>query len=388
MNKIDLSKEAEALLLMSRLNPTNVEVDLTKEYLKESSFNYTLFVSLAIDHRVSQLVYKNMLDNDIHRFLPVKWRNSIEAFYYFVKRRNEFIFNKIDVIFSDLNSSDIPYASLKGTMLLHDIYVDYGLRLFNDIDILVKENNLSLVTSLLNNLGFEQMIFDKENARLQSVSKKQKIFHRMSTHELIPFYLNINNEECRHIEIDIQFDIFNRGKFLKQAFYIKSVFEELNKVRLKSGLMITVLKPEYNILQLASHLYQDATRILTIREGKDLELIKFVDIYEFVKKHFNNIDWDLLAEVVNKNHINHILYYSLHHTEVLLGSFVPENFMQVIKPNDLKYLDTYGTDENLFIKWEIPFIKRMFRTDRKQMISVNEVSERSEYYKTMKMFEH
>lgn len=381
-----IENEVKLILKLSKLSPSYDEIEAVKNILIKGDFSPSKFFSNMFEHRVTQIIYWNLVQNKLQGYLHLKWRHVLENYSNYVRKRNEIIYAQMASIFEEFNKLNILFAPLKGTMLLHTTYGDYSLRYGHDIDILVQEKDLSTITTFLLEKGFIQCLFDKETGEMVPATKKQKIFHRMSTHELVPFYLKTDTPECNYIMLDIQFDIFNRAKNMRQYFDHQKLFESL--VPTKSQILgdITFLKAEYNILQLASHLYQDATRILSIRERKDLELIKFIDLYEYTKRNISNVDWEKFAVEIIEYNLQHILYFSLFYCEQLLGSLIPEEFMRRIKPIDLEYLDSYGVEEEKSIKWEKPFMERMFNPNRvKEINNIDQglIVESSKYRNSM-----
>lgn len=380
------SNEIALLLYLSKINPTEEELSTAGNIIHNGEYSPAFLFALMFDHRVALICFRNMKKNNLIGKLPFKFLHILENYTTHVKERNEKVFAKLGPVFEQLNHLEIPYAPLKGTMLLHNTYKDYSLRYSNDVDILVQEKDLSAISSLLEKHDLEQRIFNYDTAKFEPASKQQKIFHRMTTHELLPFLLYDEvNPDFPYLEVDIQFDIFNRAKNLRQYFDHSKLFEQLCDTPTSLGTM-TILRPEYNILQLASHLYQDATRLISIKKGKDLELIRFLDIYEFVNQNSQQIDWEYLASEVEQYNVQHILFYALYYTELLLGEFVPVSFMDKIRPLNLDYLDTFGVEEGLSIKWSKSFVKRMFDLKRMEEIrSVDQdaITQTSKYYKGM-----
>lgn len=373
-----IGKEIDALIYLSKLNPSNDEIESVKHTFENSEIQVSIFAALAIEHRVAQIIYINMVRFDLIHYLPVKWRDVMKCVYEFVKKKNIHFLSRLEKVFLEMNSKDITYAVIKGAMLINEIYSDYGLRQFNDIDILVMEKDLSSIEKMLVEQGFSQEIYDIKTRTRVLATKKQKIFHRMTTHELLPFRLKTGISDLGEITVDIQFDIFNRGKFMKQEYNMKSLFNNLETINVNNA-CITILNPKYNILQLSSHLYHDAVRIRTIRNGRDLELARFLDLYEYINMKKSKVDWVAFSDELNKSNINHIVFYSLYFTELLYGEFLPDGFLKDIMPTNTDYLDTYGLDEGLLIKWEIPFPKRMFLFNRSNVVKNINIDGKSQF---------
>lgn len=355
--------EIELILTLSKLTVSDEEIIKVKNMLELRKLDFDKLVSMLFLHRTSMTFYKNLKKFNLTSYFPNKLVGLLSVMYLGNKMRNTYYYEQTVKIFNAFYSEGIKCIPMKGTILNHQIYKDYGLRYSGDMDILIQDKNLSKVTSILNEHGFVQGYI--KNGSIDPATKELKMFHRLSTHELVPFLLETNEEVCEFIEFDVQFDIFNRAKNMRVNYNLEQLFDTAIEIDIiNEQAKCYSLKPEYNVLQLSSHLYQDATRIQGIKERKDQELIKYVDVYEYINQFKHEMDWATFAEELVTNQVNHIVYYTLYHTEILFGQFIDPAFMDSIKPDNLSYLDIFGVEEDTKHNWEIPFLERFFNSNR------------------------
>ncbi|HDX9688668.1 TPA: nucleotidyltransferase family protein [Bacillus thuringiensis] len=359
-----LGFEEEIILKLAKLNPKKTDVEWCRYVFENKYISSRKLFNLMVEHKVVLLVYNNMLTNGLNTYLFQKWRNILNVIFDGNQLRNKFVNKNVSELLSQFYDNGIYCAPLKGSMLNQTIYRNYNVRTSNDVDLLVEEKNLGKVTEILKDNDFIQG--ELKDGKIKEASRKQKLLSRMSSHELVPFIKKTEHSFCEYLIIDVQFQIFSQEKNLQIPFEIEKLFQKLVPLELEEHKSkFFLLKPEYYLIQLASHLYQDAVLIQSIISEKDIELMKYVDIYEFISYYKDILDWCFLEREVKQSNISEIMYYTLYHTEELFGNFVPKNFMAAIKPKKLDFLNKYGIEKQETFYWEKPFIDRVFDLNRR-----------------------
>lgn len=381
-NKKMIDKEGELIILLSKLSLSLDEITSVEKILAKE-INLEKFIHYAFEHKVINIVYRNLIKLNLHKNIPKKWRKLFDLYYGGNKYRNEFIYKSITPIFNEFFNEGIKCVGLKGIMLNHKVYGDIGLRYNNDIDILLLEKDLNRATTILKKHGFIQGFINSREEKVIEATRKEVMFQRLTTHELIPLIKKTEDYLCDFISVDVQFDIFSRAKNMK----ISTIAEDLfNKAVYNNNFF--ELCHEHNLLQLCSHAFQDATMLESIKKGKDLELIKFLDIYEYTKQNFEFISWDYLKEITFKSKTQHIVYYSFFYTEEIFGPILPEAFRESIKPKDERYLHQFGFEEIEPLNWgNNQILSRLFNNNRSSILnnlSETETMESDKYLNIMK----
>ncbi|GFN32226.1 nucleotidyltransferase family protein [Paenibacillus xylaniclasticus] len=373
-----INKEARTVLLLCKVEPSEYEIEEANLLLGAPDFHFIQFLAYLMEHKVTMIVYRNLLAHSLHRHIPPKYMHMIDLFASGMEERNQVLDDQLMPLFRLIQDRGITALLLKGAVLRHTVYPSPGLRFSNDTDLLVQEKDLQSICKLLVELGFIQGFFSYKTG-VEPAKRQEVITKRMVTHEVVPFLKEVHHPMCKVVQVDINFDIFNRAKRMRTGFDTAALFESV----IPSSSVLASLRHEYNILQLSSHLYQDAAMVQGIRAHKDMELIKYVDIYEYIRKFGSSIDWDWLRSEIVQAGLQSVVFYALYHMEYLLGSIVPASFMNSIAPDDKAYLDYYGVEEEKPIRWKKTFLERMFDSRRKlELLDVDkkELSESSKYF--------
>lgn len=91
--------------------------------------------------------------------------------------RNMLILHDTEIILAALQQVGIPAAGLKGIYLLENVYPDIGARSMNDIDILVKKQDLPKSLAVMHELGYKPTSYfslDDENVDTKHVPPMEK----------------------------------------------------------------------------------------------------------------------------------------------------------------------------------------------------------------------
>jgi len=179
------------------------------------------------------------------------------------------------------------------------VYPDPALRIMADLDILVKETDLSTAASILQQIGY---------------SPWDKTVEDPADHHLPPFVKNGT------VPVEI-----HRGLHRVGAPDIAGLWERAVQAKLGSG-QAMVLSVEDLLLQLSLHASQ---------HNFTLRLSSVYDVYETIRVHRAQIDWKELGGRAHRRGAGKALFLMLLLSVDLLGAAVPIEFLERIKPSDL-----------------------------------------------------
>lgn len=360
---MNVTLDERLLLILGKMTVTDHEVAEAEEIINNPNFAIEQFFRLMFEHRVATFVYHNLVRFNLKHKISRKYRHVLDIYVHNVAERYSELNKIIEQLFEFFQKANVSPVVLKGTMLNETLYKEFGPRYCNDIDLLVKENELDHVCNILKSTGFTQGFYVSKDDRIVPATRKQEIFQKMTTHEVVGFLKRLSNPVYGVVSVDVQFDIFSRSKNMRRYVDLGHLFDHLECVETGAGVSLNTLKAEHNILQLAAHIYSDAVRIPDILSGKDGELYKYTDLYEFVIAKRDQVDWIAFASQLVDMGISDIVYFACHHTEQLFGQFVPSELMTMIKPEKLDILNQYGFEEEKHFTWELSFPDRFFRPD-------------------------
>ncbi|MFD1735389.1 nucleotidyltransferase family protein [Bacillus salitolerans] len=361
-------------------NKKNIE-----KLLKDSLFNPPLFIKLCSEHKLMGLVYEVLNRHDIFYLLHDKWSDIFLHYSNGNQKKNEIYQSELKIIVAKFNENNIKYATLKGAILCSEVY-NIGSRFCKDIDILIDEDQLTKASVILNELGYVQG--EKWSNNIREYSKQEKLFKRLGHHVLSSFTKKFENTEI-YVNVELAFDIFNN----KNSSPVKKqlVRESLNSSEVNKD-MINKLNTEIMLLQLCFSIYKDSTSVHSIRHGKDIELIKYVDLYRFILKNFSQINWEYFIFNINilSQDGKKAVFYTFYHLELIFGDIIPVEIMSCLRPEDITFLNDYGLDEEKVFRWEKSFDERIFWSDRKFQIinNIDELKKFKEYEERVKKFQN
>jgi hypothetical protein len=358
-----ISNEYRLILLFAQLQPSENEI---KEMLEafDERLDWGQFLFQAAHHRVIPLIWDNICKLELVSKMDKYVRHIFESETRRVIKHNQAVYKEARKINQEFNNHEIKAVTLKGAVLAPTIYGNIGLREFHDVDYLVDEAELTKVTHILGNLDFSQGLIDVNKNTITPVSKQEKIKHRMYTHEMVAFLKLTDDEYCKVIDIDINFEISWRGTrhtpvpaLGTRDFLNHTVKVELEEISTYS------LTPEYQLIHLCAHLYSEAVYFCFedrwYRDKHDLQLIKFCDIHELLRQE--KVDFRKLYSIVQHTELTVPMFYSLSLLDRLYPGKVDKEFLRDLNVNT-KVLDIYYDQQGNEWTWKTDFETRMFDT--------------------------
>lgn len=229
----NLTAEAQLLIACARLRmdiPTRKRIT----ELVKAGIGWERFTGLAERHRVVPLVYR-CLKSTAGELLPEKVLRRYQTLCRQIAAGNLFLTVELRRLLSLLTAEDIPAVPLKGPLLAQTIFGNVALRTFNDLDILIKREDLERATALLQAQGYL--------STRTLTSSGQKVHLR--THHAYGFL-----HRQRNVFIELQWGIS------KNYFSVKLDFEALQP-HLQSlqfgGMEVQKIRDEFLLILLIVH---------------------------------------------------------------------------------------------------------------------------------------
>ncbi len=257
-------------------------------------------IQLAIRHRVAPLLCARLRTFPAQD-IPVRVLKILEKEYLTSAMANMVLFNEFSRIFNVFNENGLACIALKGAHLAELVYSDPALRIMADLDILVKEVELSGAASLLQQMGYctwNKTSDDPANHHLPPFIKKGAM----------PVEIHWG---LHRVELPVTADI-------------AGVWERAVPARLGSGKTL-VLSVEDLLLQLSVHAFQ---------HNFDLPLCSIYDVYETIRSHQSKINWKELESRAHHWNAEKPLFLMLLLSVDLLGAAVSPEFLERMRPGD------------------------------------------------------
>ncbi len=268
---LKISNEAKLIFCCAR-----VEMDLPiQNQIKElfiQPIDWNKVIERAILHGVGPLIYYNLNKINLNgKIIPQEIILKLKTYYYETLVRNMQFWKELQQILNALEQSKIKAIPIKGIILAETLYRNIGLRPMIDIDLLIQESDLSIFEKVIIELGY------KKELEGYTENHWREYYHH--------FVFKRENAAHFPLQLEIHWDLSvprpNKILFLK--------LWQRTKQETIDGVKISLLSPEDTLLCLALHLRRH-TRSLILRH--------ICDIYELLKQHESNFDWNyVIAEV-------------------------------------------------------------------------------------------
>ncbi len=292
--------ENELLLSCSCTNP---DKDRIKEILG-NRLNWDYIGANAGRHGISSLLYRNLSHFDGLGVIPDKVMKHFKGQYFSTIARNRHHYDELRKILQSFKDAGIPVIILKGAALAELVYHDVGLRGFNDIDILVRKEDLWKVKRRVLEAGY----FLDERVSPEAYNEK--------------FGCDLNY--FKDFPLEIHWDILRKvGSDKPTKVTIEELWKNATPVRI-TDIDTLILAPEDMLLHLCIHLPKHRYN----------RLIWLCDLSEIIT--YYDIDWNQVLKNANKCKAKLYMYYGLYFSSKLVGANVPPYVLQKLKPNDLE----------------------------------------------------
>ncbi|MFC4857321.1 nucleotidyltransferase family protein [Actinophytocola glycyrrhizae] len=290
--------------------------------------------------------------------LPHLWIYS--AAYETNVRRNRSLFAEFGRVLQALNQREVRYAVRKGPALCALVYDDPGIRRMSDLDILIDRESLNTAAEVLAELGYAQGVPSPGGDRVVPHERRTRMFWAVHLNNALPFLKTTSDPDVRWFEIDLCFDLFQKRS--AGSVDVRAVLDRARQVVI-CGEPSFALDPLDQLLDLCLHLYKEAASLLSITQGRDLNLARFLDVRETVRVTPQAL-LDRLPRYAKEIGADRELYFALHHTCQLYPGAVPDHVVDQLEPQDRAYLDEYGGLEGRTGRWKQGFVDRLFNSDR------------------------
>ena len=301
------SLEEKIVLYASQLSVGGQHQRLLETLLADrDAVDWDSLFKITVREGTAGLVYKTIKRIGGAYASEIPCMEALARVYSSTVFKNTLLIEEFKHLLFTLESHHVPIIVLRGYALIYWIYKDPGLRPINDIDILIREKDLSLMKEVLSKAGF----------------------HSPAGHPL----LSIKGK----VVIDIHLDILGSSRIQSRRFgfdetsarwwehcqsissYINDEGDVADQVSHRS---VFVLRPHDFVITCAMHLMKHSFE----------RLLWFVDIKEIIEHESPCFVWDGLADRARRLELQRPLYYALHYIKTLYGTDVPPLLLEDLK---------------------------------------------------------
>ena len=204
-------------------------------------------------------------------------------------------------VFQKFTHRGIPALALRGPTFAGDYYPNSYLRIYRDIDVIVREADLRKAQTSLVEMGFYA-----EPDQDYWIGKGE-----------IPF----TNGQVR---VELHWDAYPVMNKQKMPYY--DFRQQLQRTVL-DGLSVPTVNINHLLLSTCFHLYF---------EHRMDRICRLIDIRQIIKKGADLLDWDWMVHTLPADYCRFAFWLSLAHASELVGAQVPQAILQKIAPRRFK----------------------------------------------------
>ncbi len=185
-------------------------------------------------------------------------------------------------------AAQIPHTALRYREESRITFYGLGERVSNDIDILVRPEDLGIVAHALKDMGFVQGTYDASREKIVEFGREEILLRRMNRGETAPFLLKSDCAALPFVEVDVNFSLDHLPSGNTEAVkeFLSDAFDYAGPIR--GG--IPGLSRRDFFLHLIAHQYKESTQYSMVLRNKDTELYKLLDLYLFLKRGYVGLD--------------------------------------------------------------------------------------------------
>ncbi len=295
MRKKELPNEYKLILLCARIE-TNNSLNQKIIELLNTPLDWSKIIEISSYQRVTPFLYYNLNKLNLQDILSQPAVLTMRNHYYANLQRNLTIEKEISRVLKETNLKGISFVPFKGLALLQSLYsLNLGLRIMDDVDILIKKNEFQKVYDILIQSGYCYNADTKET--------HEKYQYEFLFSKTLPSRLNLFIEIHTLLNPPRPYEI--KLPHLWQRLQEKTLLKE----------ELRCLSDEDMFLSLAMHLRRHTRR---------LNLKFIIDIAELLN-NTDKLDWQYIMKTAQNNRVATAVYFSIYISQELFNTNFPFN---------------------------------------------------------------
>jgi putative nucleotidyltransferase-like protein len=297
----------QVLLACLNLAPTRADVQRLRQALAHPALDWEQVVEAACRQGIAALVYHTFQRQDLMALVPHPAREGLQAFYYTNALRNRLLYQDLSQVLTALRALPSATIVLKGAALAETVYPQRALRPMSDVDLLVREDDLSRVEDAL--LALDYRFLD---------GGQSKAYYR-AHHYHLTYVKSASTFQEMHVEVHWHLDR------QRPAFAIDIVgFWHRAVPATIAGVDTLVLSPEDVLLHLCLHTCKHKFTFFGLRA--------LGDIAATLQQYGPHMAWQSFCMRAEQWGTTPYVYLMLRLARDLVGAAVPDPVLRALKP--------------------------------------------------------
>lgn len=359
------SIEAEFVLRAARPTLDEDEVAAVRDLASgvEDAERWPHVVDQAYRHHLLPLLGRNVVQHGLHPRPPgantaFRYEELFTAVYQANQVRNEALLRELEAVLRELARHGVHPLLRKGLVLTQEVYQDLGSRRSYDIDLMIEPEQVPVLKEVMPALGYATGTVSANRRVVEPRSRAEAAYWAMHVPNL-SFRRQTSERFANGFVIDVLLDQFLPGS----GYHLPAggLTERGRPIRVY-GVPTRAFDHEEMLVDLATHLFKEATSLHYVQIGKDLTLAKFLDIAGYATTQ--PVDWDRFGALCARYGIEEPVHYALHYTETVYPGSIPEHVLESTRPDDTGFLREIGTVDKDVHRWQEDFLHRLFDPTR------------------------
>lgn len=347
MEAIHLTHEQRLVIVLSRITFNAENVAEVTELIQRPLEWYTL-LNYFIKNKIVGLAYANIKKLGFLQYVPLQIHQLMKFYTTGNDTRNQKYQEELNHVLSAFRAKNIPCFPLKGAVLLSQLYSDSGSRSVNDIDLLIRLQDVEEITSVMLALDYVQGDYDYSTSQIRMNSREKEVSWKINMNTLPTFVKLDDSKEVEFFMVDFSYSL-NLDKKLEPV-------EEMIQQGCK-GLLL----PEHFLVHLCCHLYKEATGAIWIYTDCDINMIKFCDIREYVLQQINEEQLIQAARFANRFGLQQPLYFTFFYLQMIYNDGYEQGIMNLLDITDKDFvLSPSSKHSEEHYQWKKTFWERLF----------------------------
>lgn len=328
---MNLTIEQDIVLRSCYLTKTNGVC----EQLETGKFqiNWDLVVKFSAKNRVLGLLQNNLLNTNLLTDMPIYYVQILDDFGDCNLLRNNIKLAELSKLQIAAKENGVLFAPVKGGYLIDNVYKNRRLRATNDIDILIKKKDIRAIHEIMISNGYTQGDYNKASNTVLEADKNKKMLYKTKMYNLLPYIKVDHSNPNNTVFFDLSFA-------LDFSLNANPIDEMLNmSVANEKGIE---LLPEHFLVHICCHHYREASNVAWIMLGKDLNLIKFCDVREFIVQKMDAGSISKAIEFAKKYGLEKAMYFTIYFTREIYNDGYETEILKSLDIEDEAFLYQFG----------------------------------------------
>lgn len=326
-----LEAEYSIILELSRVTG-EINANIIKSQL-EKGVDWEKIVRVATKNKVLSLVYHNLKRLNLADFVPRHYTILLEDNFSCNYMRNENKLLELQKIQKIAIQKKVAFAPVKGGYLIDNVYSNRRIRITNDIDVLIRRSDIKKIDDIMKECGYEYGEYDPQNNKIVSPDRNKLMLYKTKMYDLLP-YIKLNADI---IDKKVMFDFSFALDF---SLDTRPVDEMLDMAEITEQTM--VLQPEHFLIHMCCHHYREASNVAWILLGKDLNLIKFCDVREYILQKMDSYSISQAIEFAKKYKLEKAMYFTIYFVREIYHDGYETNILNSLDIEDESFLYQFG----------------------------------------------